>query len=111
MRIIDADVLYQKTEELEKQAREASRQAITEPTKEKWNTILAERSAFKYDITQMPTIDAVPVVRCKDCKYYEQNDDDYEGEQGEDSWGVCRNTGAGMMRCGYCSYGERKDDV
>lgn len=62
------------------------------------------------DINAMPTIDAVPVIRCKDCKYYEQTDDDYEGEQGEDSWGVCRNTGAGMMRCGYCSYGERKDD-
>lgn len=65
MRPIDADVLYQKTEELEKQAREASRQAITEPTQEKWNTILAERSAFKYDITQMPTIDAVPVMHAK----------------------------------------------
>lgn len=63
------------------------------------------------DLRQMPTVDAVPVVRCKDCKYYEEQDgDDYEGEQGEDSWGVCRNTGAGMMRCGYCSYGERKDD-
>lgn len=56
------------------------------------------------------TADYVQVVRCKDCKYYEQTDDDYEGEQGEDSWGVCSNTGAGMMRCGYCSCGERKYD-
>lgn len=103
MRIIDADVLYQKTEELEKQAREASRQAITEPTQEKWNTILAERSAFKYDITQMPTIDAAPVVRCKDCKYAEtvENEDIYCHSYG----GVLTNNPQW-----FCASGERKDD-
>lgn len=103
MRPIDADVLYQKTEELEKQAREASRQAITEPTQEKWNNILAERSAFKYDITQMPTIDAVPVVHgewdcnaglptCTVCgkmprEFY---------IDGSEKWPFCPNCGAKM---------------
>lgn len=98
MRPIDADVLYQKTEELEKQAREASRQAITEPTQEKWNTILAERSAFKYDITQMPTIDAVPVVRCKNCKWHD---------------GIRCFRWNSVIVTGFddfCSEGERKED-
>ena len=40
-----------------------------------------------------PTIDAVPVVRCKDCKYFKtwlcQNEDNY------DDW--------------FCADGERKD--
>lgn len=115
MRPIDADVLYQKTEKLEKQAREASRQAITEPTQEKWNTILAERSAFKYDITQMPTIDAVPVVRCKDCRYSYTEELKISSKQGllesrnirfcNDKMSTIR-TVADMH---FCSCGERKD--
>lgn len=104
MRPIDADVLYQKTEELEKQAREASRQAITEPTQEKWNTILAERSAFKYDITQMPTIDAIPVVRCKDCRLYRF----YDGTFGK-GW-MCFENNTARHGDDYCSRGIRKDD-
>ena len=42
----------------------------------------------------------VQVVRCENCTYYEA----------EDEWGVCRNTGAGMQRNGFCSDGERKDE-
>lgn len=46
------------------------------------------------DIEHAPTIDAVEVVRCKDCKHY--NPDDH-----------CYLQGAGEND--YCSYGERKD--
>ena len=46
-------------------------------------------------ISEAPTIDAVPVVRCKDCKYFEtrlcENEDNY------DDW--------------FCADGERKDEV
>ena len=46
-----------------------------------------------------PTVDAVPVVRCKDCIRFRPDDD---------VWGWC--TVSGKMRCkGYCSYGVRKD--
>ena len=42
-----------------------------------------------------PTVDAVPVVRCKDCKYFKtplcQNENNY------DNW--------------FCADGERKDEV
>ena len=45
------------------------------------------------DIKSAPTVDAVPVVRCKDCKYFKtwlcQNEDNY------DDW--------------FCADGERKD--
>lgn len=44
-----------------------------------------------------PTIDAVPVVRCKDCKYY---DDKYE---------YCENNDIFVKPNGYCFYGEKKE--
>ena len=64
---------------------------------------------------ETPTIDAVEVVRCKDCKYFEF-----------DSWAkvneipiivaheICKFWGSGCG-CktdsdGYCSFGERKED-
>lgn len=50
-------------------------------------------------IDDAPTVDAVPVVRCKDCIRFRPDDD---------VWGWC--TVSGKMRCkGYCSYGVRKD--
>lgn len=46
-----------------------------------------------------PTVDAVPVIRCKDCIRFFPDDD---------VWGWC--TVSGKMRCkDYCSYGVRKD--
>ena len=46
-----------------------------------------------------PTVDAVPVVRCKDCIRFRPDDD---------VWGWC--TVSGKMRCkDYCSYGVRED--
>ena len=50
-------------------------------------------------IWRMPTIDAVTVVRCKDCKCYDEPDGDgwrYEHDRS-------------MTTDGFCSYGERKD--
>ena len=49
------------------------------------------------DVENAPTIDAVPVVRCKDCKFYTE----------DEKW--CRRLGL----CGafnendFCSHGER----
>ena len=55
-------------------------------------------------IENAPTIDAVPVVRCKDCKFYETKHY-YKG--------ICKNI-IGMVDVkdgnSFCSYGERKEN-
>ena len=51
---------------------------------------------------QTPTIDAVPVVRCKDCRFVEKSDDE--------SIYLCLRKMLGMIRSDdFCSYGKRKD--
>ena len=47
----------------------------------------------------IPAADVVEVVRCKDCKY---------ADEIEDNYCMCENTGAGMSINGFCSDGERR---
>ena len=51
----------------------------------------------KEEIDAMPTVDAVEVVRCKDCKWYGY----YSCEMGGNNWMRDGN--------GFCDRGERKD--
>ena len=55
---------------------------------------------FKRDIDKAQTIDAVPVVRCKDCKHYNAG---FE----------CLIEGYGIERPKdwFCADGERKEDI
>ena len=55
-------------------------------------------------IDQAPTIDAVPVVRCRDCKF-----GDWDSEP--DDAMVCMRTKDGFWRSGndFCSFGEQKE--
>lgn len=72
MRLIDADALYEKTAEWEAQAlAQTERYNPTDSRDEwlRWSFVLKERSAFKFDVADAQTIDAVEVVRCKDCKF------------------------------------------
>ena len=65
--------------------------------------------AVKFAIDNEPTADVVDVVRCKDCKYFLDEDE-------FDSLGMClceriaRNYGGEIYpeRIHFCSYGERK---
>ena len=57
-----------------------------------------------------PAIDAVPVIRCKDCKYYEP-------DLFANPWGVCfhwewivNDTGHTVDENGYCYRAERKEE-
>ena len=66
MRLIDADKLLNKTAELEAVALEQV--AKSEPLADihpsewhRWSGILQERTAFKYDLMDAPTVDAEPV--------------------------------------------------
>lgn len=60
-------------------------------------------SDIGYMIRKRPTVDAVEVVRCKDCKYWQDNNDGYPHE--ECRWGHGETPDAND----FCSYGERKD--
>lgn len=64
--------------------------------------------ARRYGIKRLPAVDAVPVVRCKDCKHWTQEDDD------SPDW-VCNkfSIGDSLMYTApewYCADGERRDE-
>jgi hypothetical protein len=87
-RLIDADALYAK---LGKMAREPYYQHDGED----YHVGIADASCAVYEA---PTVDAVEVVRCKDCKFIHDK-------------GFCTRV-AGLTRIkldDFCSYGERKE--
>ena len=56
-----------------------------------------------FDVEEMPTVDAVEVVRCRECKKGEIDDPDFPDEY------YCHE-GCGWNNGDfYCSYGERKE--
>lgn len=67
------------------------------------NEYVYDANAFLESIDDAPTVDAVEVVHCEDCKYY--------------SRGICWNENiTGNCDCdlekepnGYCDWGERRD--
>ena len=69
----------------------------------------------KFDIEEMPTIDAVPVVLCKDCKLWHEETGFCEKHSFFiDSDGVCCSPAESPNWTmtdpnDFCSYGERKD--
>ena len=55
-----------------------------------------------YDMESLPSVDAVPVVRCKECKWWH----DWNGEcYGNGNMGY----GVGRKADDFCSWGEHKD--
>lgn len=57
-----------------------------------------------HHLDRQPTIDAVPVVRCKDCIHYVRSDENNANYCGL----YCGQTGI-LTEDNFCSYGERKD--
>lgn len=86
MRLIDADALI---EELEADA-EHIEDSISKMV----------HYAIIKDIEDMPTIDAVEVVRCRECKFYQP----YDYHRKYD----CSRGLLGVMGDDYCSHGERR---
>lgn len=52
------------------------------------------------DIKRLKTVDAVSVIKCKDCVFSK----DYT----QDGWIFCRRLNCSMKMYDFCSYGERK---
>ena len=68
---------------------------------------ISDRDIYaKYMLDRMPTIDAVPVVRCKDCKHYDMGvclKIYSDGNAHQEAWQSRKPED-------FCSYGERKND-
>lgn len=99
MRLIDVDALsnamYRKSFE-------------TDDGRQRWDSGLWIRyKVFEEARDEAPTIDAVPVVRCKDCKWHDK------GENESESWNMCMYRPWSYKQVedtDFCSDGERKDD-
>lgn len=68
------------------------------------NVVEAEQNGFLEYLKARPTVDAVPVVRCKDCAWRYDDSDCLNPKCGK-SWYGCPVTDEH-----YCSYGERRAD-
>lgn len=71
---------------------------------------LIEQQAAEIDAAQ--TIDAVEVVRCKDCKHYKE----FRTKRNKQIMRLCCRMGKNDMEYSvkpddFCSYGERKDVI
>lgn len=53
-------------------------------------------------IASLSTADVVEVVRCKDCRYYQ------DSKVNEKGFLICPASSMEITETGYCSYGERK---
>lgn len=100
MNLIDRDHLLKKANEEQKEG------LITDDDLE----------VVYYELADEPVIDAVPVIRCKDCKWYLSNGIKSPFDiDGFDRWGClanCQNV-HGLTECSdesYCSEGERRTD-
>lgn len=91
MRLIDADALKYKQQVMYKKGDN--------------DEVYAEWFITATEIANAPTIDAVSVVRCKDCKNW---------TEWENGAGSCQRRGSvmwlGTDATDFCSFGERKDD-
>ena len=59
------------------------------------------------EIRHAPIVDAVPVVRCKDCVHWDDDPDTYGADDGPK--GKCMKSFETMCEDDFCSYGERKE--
>jgi hypothetical protein len=76
---------------------------LAEPWKDQNNAVRLTVDYINIIIDEQPTVDAVEVVRCKDCKHWLK---DVPGCT--DAIGRCRFGNYMVGAAGYCVYGERK---
>lgn len=97
MRLIDADAL-----EFEPDENCIANGVLIWGSRSGGKTMTTVLYALKEMINNAPTVDAVEVIRCKDCKHYFHYGDEVYG---------CRTYG--MIKTNldsFCSHGERKDN-
>ena len=71
-------------------------------------TLMHEGLGYQYNrVINAPTVDAVPVTRCKDCKWFSK------GDNGFDAWECCTFTFGKYINVDenhFCSWAERKEE-
>lgn len=94
MRLIDADIIINYL--IDEGQHNGEKYGI------KWgdNIKFSPREIAEIVSRTVPTVVAVPVVRCKDCKYYE----------GHYCWRQMKTYLARVSDTDYCSNGERRDN-
>lgn len=108
MRLIDADAVYKNLESCE--IKKDTYGSLLNDWDHGYNCGIERGES---EIECAPTVDAVPVIRCKDCKYWQYHD---EGDFGI-TYGECNSpqwyhtTSNGIETTGddYCSRAERKE--
>lgn len=65
---------------------------------------ISEDHAVKKIIDEMPTVDAVPVIRCRDCKHW------YEKYRHGVDMSACKRAIGYFGANDYCSRAERKEE-
>lgn len=66
---------------------------------------ISDRDIYaKRMLDHMDTVDAVPVTRCKDCKYAYISS--FSASSGV---ALCTSSGQPMQQDDFCSYGERRE--
>jgi hypothetical protein len=114
-RLIDGDALYKAMQDAEDLARQ--RVVDTESTLPYPNNLnpsytrylaqMDERTKAKEMVADAPTVDAVPVVRCRDCKYWSGRKYNVV-INGFQPW--CTFSALQREANASCSYGERNED-
>ena len=106
MCLIDANRLYDAAEEKYMEDRSKTDNVIA-------RAMLSDaRRRIQMLIAYAPSVDAIPVVRCKDCKYYRNHPNGMcylhtepkENERGYSGEAVC------VEPDDFCSYGERREE-
>lgn len=90
-RLIDADALKKKWQDV-----------LDAKADEKDTVAYLTFELFIDRLKEEPTVDAVEVVRCRECKYWQDNNGGYPHE--DCRWGKNETPEADD----YCSYGERR---
>lgn len=87
-----------------------SRYIDADALKKQWT--IASPEPFSTDAAEVidsidnaPTVDAVAVVRCKDCVYWR------EAVTNDKGFLICPASGMEITENDYCSYGEREENM
>lgn len=69
-----------------------------------------EHFVYCKDIDEAQTVDAVPVIRCRECKFWEPyGSKGSRNAEGPLEWeGGCMKWRGGRLESDFCSYGKRK---